>query len=265
MKNKAIKMACLAGALMTAGVTSQIASAGVIANAAATSNYVWRGVTQTANGAAISGGVDYNAPFGIYVGTWVSNTAFGSQELDIYAGWAKDFGPVGIDVGAISYSYPQFHGVDNPATNNDEADTNWLEAYAGVGATVGPVDISGKLNFTQNVFGTKESAMYLEAAAEMALPGVKGATIGAHVGTYIFDVDASDAAKVGFNAARETSSGYDDYVDMNISLSYEEWSFVISDTTLENSARIKASDTNFNLDDRIKLYVTYAKDFTLLK
>ncbi|MFV1993388.1 MAG: TorF family putative porin, partial [Acidiferrobacterales bacterium] len=92
MKNKAIKMACLAGALMTTGIASQIASAGVIANAAATSNYVWRGVTQTANGAAISGGVDYNAPFGIYVGTWVSNTAFGSQELDIYAGWAKDFG-----------------------------------------------------------------------------------------------------------------------------------------------------------------------------
>ncbi len=265
MKSKAIKMTCLAGALLVASTVSQIATAGVIANAAATSNYVWRGVTQTENSSAISGGVDYNAPFGLYVGTWVSNTAFGSQELDIYGGWAKDFGPVGIDVGAISYSYPQFHGVDDPTTNNNEADTNWLEAYAGVGATVGPVDISGKLNFTQNVFGTKENAMYIEAAAGMALPGVKGATIGAHVGTYIFDVDASDAAKATFNDAKETSSGYDDYVDINVSLSYDAWSFVISDTTLENSAKIKASGTNFNLDDRIKLYVTYAKDFTLLK
>ncbi len=265
MKTKAIKMTCLAGALLAASTVSQVATAGVSANAAATSNYVWRGLTQTDNGSAVSGGLDYEAPFGLYVGTWVSNTAFGSQELDIYGGWSTKFGPVGFDVGAIYYLYPQYNASDDPATTDDERDVNWIEGYVGASMTAGPVDISAQINLSTNVFGTEEKGVYVEAGAEMAMPGLKDTTLGVHVGSYTFDVDATDATKAGFNPAKETSSGYDDYIDISVSIAYDAWTFALSDTNLESDSKDADGNDEFYLDDRAKFTVTYARDFTLLK
>jgi uncharacterized protein (TIGR02001 family) len=262
MKTKAIKMTCLAGVLLAASAASQVATAGVSANAAATSNYVWRGLTQTGNAGAVSGGLDYEAPFGLYAGTWVSDTAFGSQELDIYGGWSTEFGPVGIDVGAIAYLYPQFHGTDDPATEDDESTVNWVEAYVGASVAAGPVDISGQVNVTQDVFGTGESAVYIEAGAETPMPGLKDTTLAVHVGSYTFDVDETDASKATFDPSKETSSLYDDYIDVSVSLAYDAWTFTVSDTTLESDA---TKGIAFDDDDRAKFFVTYARDWTLLK
>lgn len=259
MKNKVVKIACMASVLVAASAT-QVATAGVSANAAATSNYVWRGLTQSANLGAISGGLDYESSVGVYAGTWVSDTAFDSQELDVYAGWSTQLGPIGLDVGAIAYIYPQFHGTDDPATANDENDANWVEAYVGVSATVGGVDLSGQLNVSQDVFGTGEQGVYGEVGAEMAMPGFADTTVAAHVGSYTFAVDANDANDVNFNPADETGSGYDNYVDVSLSLAHKEWTFTVSDTTLESD-----NNNEFDADDRAKFTVTYAKDFTLLK
>ena len=59
------------------------------ANASMTSNYIWRGLTQTENEAAVQGGIDYAGDSGFYVGTWASNVNYGagdvySYEHDIY-------------------------------------------------------------------------------------------------------------------------------------------------------------------------------------
>lgn len=43
------------------------------ANIGAVSNYIWRGVTQTDDGAAIQGGLDVAHESGFYAGTWASN------------------------------------------------------------------------------------------------------------------------------------------------------------------------------------------------
>jgi uncharacterized protein (TIGR02001 family) len=43
------------------------------ANIGAVSNYIWRGVTQTQDGAAVQGGVDVAHESGFYAGTWASN------------------------------------------------------------------------------------------------------------------------------------------------------------------------------------------------
>lgn len=243
MKNKLLKISCLAGVLLAAGVASQVATAGVSANAAATSNYVWRGVTQTGNGSAVSGGVDYEAPFGLYVGTWVSNTAWSgsqgtvSQELDVYGGWSTKFGPVGFDVGVIQYMYPQAEDLD------------WIEVYVGASMTAGPVDISAQINASNDVFGTDENGFYIEFAAETEM---KGLTLAAHVGRYDFEFGDRDETL----SASETYAGYDDYIDYSISVSKDAFTLAISGTTL---------DEVFIDDDDYKVTVTYAKDFTLLK
>ena len=73
----------LAMGLMISGA----ANAAVEANIGATSNYVWRGVTQTNDDAAISGGVDYSDESGVYVGAWASDVKWvDGYEFDVYFG-----------------------------------------------------------------------------------------------------------------------------------------------------------------------------------
>lgn len=88
-------------------------------NIGATSNYVWRGMTQTNDKSSVNGGVDlgYN---GFYVGTWASNVDFLDEtnyELDIYAGYSNLIGDFSYDVSYIKYLFPG----SNPSSNSDEA------------------------------------------------------------------------------------------------------------------------------------------------
>jgi len=85
------------------------ATEGLSANIAATNNYLWRGLEQTNGAAAISGGVDYNASSGFYVGTWVSNADWAegmTYELDFYAGFSGEAKSFTYDIGFVHYAYP---------------------------------------------------------------------------------------------------------------------------------------------------------------
>ncbi|KAA6187332.1 hypothetical protein F2Q65_02075 [Thiohalocapsa marina] len=87
------------------------------ANIGAVSNYVWRGVTQTGDQAAIQGGLDAEHESGFYAGTWVSNIDWGSEspnyELDLYLGYGgainDDFS---YDISGIYYAYPDGRDAD---------------------------------------------------------------------------------------------------------------------------------------------------------
>ena len=83
------------------------------ANVGLSSNYVWRGVSQTADELAVSGGFDYAAESGFYAGVWGSNVSFnggdaGGNEFDVYAGYANDM----FDVGVLNYRYPGENDID---------------------------------------------------------------------------------------------------------------------------------------------------------
>ncbi|MCG6937050.1 MAG: TorF family putative porin, partial [Gammaproteobacteria bacterium] len=104
---KSIVLATAVASVLTSG----IAAAELTANAAISSNYIWRGLTQTNDQAAGSGGIDWAHDSGFYVGTWVSNVAFGNvngggYEMDVYAGYGGEVGGFGYDLGAITYQYP---------------------------------------------------------------------------------------------------------------------------------------------------------------
>jgi uncharacterized protein (TIGR02001 family) len=100
------KLALAVGALVISGS----AAAEFSANIGATSNYVWRGVSQTDDAAAVSGGLDYAHESGFYAGTWASNVDFDDDttaEVDAYGGFANELaGGLGYDVGVIYYWYP---------------------------------------------------------------------------------------------------------------------------------------------------------------
>jgi len=104
---KLLKTTAVAGLLAASGAASAIELSG---NVALTSDYVWRGVSQTDGGPAIQGGFDADLGNGLYAGVWASNVDFGddtSVEVDVYGGWAGEFNGVGVDVGYIHYHYPQ--------------------------------------------------------------------------------------------------------------------------------------------------------------
>ena len=118
MKKTLVNIA-LTSALVAASIAAPTAFAveGLSANVGATSNYLWRGVTQTDDAAAISGGIDYAHQSGFYAGTWASNVDFGddaSAELDFYLGFGGELGQgFGYDVGYIYYAYPDSAQTDS--------------------------------------------------------------------------------------------------------------------------------------------------------
>ena len=92
-------------------------------NIGVTTDYIFRGITQTQHKPAISGGLDYTHSSGLYAGTWLSNqkwvqtggtAAIGdaaykdnsSLEVDLYAGYRGTASDFGYDVGLIRYYYP---------------------------------------------------------------------------------------------------------------------------------------------------------------
>ena len=105
-------------------------------NITLTSDYVFRGVSQTQNGPAIQGGFDYAHASGLYVGTWASNVAWvkeggfkddSSMEIDLYGGYRGALGDLGFDVGAIGYIYPgdKVAGVASPNTTEVYLGASW--------------------------------------------------------------------------------------------------------------------------------------------
>lgn len=110
-------------------------------NITLTTDYVFRGVSQTQGGPAIQGGFDYAHPSGLYVGTWASNVSWvsvvdmsgnpfkenNSMEIDLYAGYKGAAGDLGYDVGIITYYYPgdKVPGVKTPDTTEVYLGGSW--------------------------------------------------------------------------------------------------------------------------------------------
>ena len=86
------------------------------ANVALTTDYVFRGISQTLNDPAVQGGFD--ATYGLfYAGVWGSNVDFGAGspadlELDWYGGIRPTWKSLNFDVGVIYYNYPSASGLD---------------------------------------------------------------------------------------------------------------------------------------------------------
>ncbi|MDI7774806.1 TorF family putative porin [Asticcacaulis sp. EMRT-3] len=113
MKKTLLVAAVAISALFAGGAAMAQDAAGSLSyNLAVTSNYVWRGVSQTNDKAAIQGGIDYSKGL-FYAGAWASNVDFSdgagnkaNTELDLYLGLTPSLGNYHFDFGAIAYTYP---------------------------------------------------------------------------------------------------------------------------------------------------------------
>jgi uncharacterized protein (TIGR02001 family) len=122
MKKETVRMAAAASALLLGSVATVNQALAqdpwsFSANIGAVSNYVWRGVTQTGDQAAVQGGIDVAHDSGFYAGTWISNIDWGTPdpnyELDLYTGFGGAItDDLSYDLGAIYYAYPDGRDSD---------------------------------------------------------------------------------------------------------------------------------------------------------
>lgn len=110
-------------------LATSAASAGTLTgNVGVVSDYMFRGVDQSTNGAAVQGGVDYGFDMGLYTGVWVTNaSAANGNEADVYAGYGFKLGEFALDAGAIYYAYTE----DTEGLTGFNAD--YYEVYVGGG------------------------------------------------------------------------------------------------------------------------------------
>ncbi len=217
MKN--IKVLTL-GAAIASALVSTAAVADLSGNIGVASNYIWRGVTQTGDGAAISGGIDYSHESGAYAGSWVSNISplnseSGQYELDLYAGYAGSAGDVSYDVGLIKYVYP----VDDGGTVVVQADFTELQASVGYG----PASFYVASTLSKEGNPANESDLYWSLSGDFEV-GKLG--IGLVYGDYDFD---------GGSAG--------DYSHYAISMSKDDFTFALekNDTTAGDDMKLVAS------------------------
>lgn len=206
---KTMKMATLAVAVMAASSFSQFAAAEVSANFGATSNYLWRGVSQSSDGVSVSGGVDYSDESGFYAGTWIGSIDFGSgngTENDYYLGYSGESDGFGYDVGYIYYVYPA-DGFE---------DSNFGEIY--FNGSFGGFGFGVAYTINSDVdndapFGTGD--IYYSASYGFDLPEEFG--LGLTVGYY--DFDTKDSADMTYDV---------DYMHYQVDLTKGDFTFTIS-------------------------------------
>ena len=174
MKNLKLKLS-FAAALCVAAATSgapvamaQTTDGELTFNAALTSDYRYRGLSQTRLKPALQAGADYTfKSSGFYVGTWLSQITWakdlggdGEIEWDIYAGKRGEIREgISYDIGGLGYVYPS-NGL-NPSANT-------FELYGQVG--MGPASLKYS-HSTTNLFGTADSknSGYLDFALNLDL------------------------------------------------------------------------------------------------
>jgi len=102
-----MKKYLLATTLLGALIAGSAMADGFSYNIGSSTDYMFRGITQTKNSVAVQGGVDY-AKGTSYAGVWASNVDFGDStntEVDFYAGIKPTVGIVTLDLGGILYTY----------------------------------------------------------------------------------------------------------------------------------------------------------------
>jgi len=203
------------------------------ANVAITTDYSFRGISQTDLGPAVQGGFDWEVGLtdviSAYIGTWASNVNFadgggsdvgGVLELDVYGGLTFAVtDALAFDVGALGYLYPNAN--EDTVIGDEEFD--YYEIYAGASYDFGVLATDLYVNYSPDYFGGSGDYWYPSLGVSVPV-------------TDYFSLDGN----VGYSFIDDNSAfGTDDYLDYGIAGSL----------TLEDLVTLSVGYYGTDLDD----------------
>lgn len=216
IKQKLLPIAVATTLLAGAGLAQAEGDWSTSANAALTSDYKFRGISQSDESAAIQGGFDLAHTSGFYAGTWGSSVdfggdtdtgSFGSLELDYYLGFANDIDDTDFsyDVGFLYYDYPG----DTVDPEGDYAEVYVHGAWK---------DLTVGVHYSDDYYAETDEFWYLYADYSFSLP--YDISLDLHVGYNMLEEDG------GFLSSDEDA--YTDYsigftksfMDLDFSVAY---------------------------------------------
>lgn len=167
----------------------------------ATSDYVFRGISQSDEDPALQGEVRFDHATGLYAGLWASNVDFGSEigsgiEYDTFIGYALPLTEtVGLDFQFVRYNYS---GID---------DGNELEYNEFIGNLTLADTWTATVGYSTDVFASGDNGTYLGLAGSW--PITEKLSWGAGIGHY------------------SLPDFLEDYMDWNVGLSWDASPFTL--------------------------------------
>ncbi|MGA7298097.1 MAG: TorF family putative porin [Rhodanobacteraceae bacterium] len=155
----------LAAVALSATLGTQAAAASLTGSAALTSDYVFRGISQTNGHPALQGGVQYQAENGWYVASWASTLdpypANGAKaELDLSAGWQGALTQeLTLNATLTRYTYPGAH----------RASTDYNEL---LGTLTWRDHVWLMTGWSDDAFASGHSALYSQIGLRLPLAGM---------------------------------------------------------------------------------------------
>jgi uncharacterized protein (TIGR02001 family) len=181
-------------------------------NIGATSDYVFRGISQTDNDPSIQGGIDLG--YGIlYAGWWASGLDFeaglndAQVEMDWYGGIKPTWGKATFDLGVIYYTYPGSGPILPLITYPD---LNYVELKAGVsGEIVKNLTAGGTIYWSPDYFAETGSVWTFEGVAAYTFH---------QVGVFVPAITGTIGYQTSSDNAYDAWNGFSDYWYYNAGL-----------------------------------------------
>lgn len=177
-----------------------------------TSDYRFRGYSQSDRDAAAQGWLQYDHTSGFFANVWASTIDFNDEadadssiEVDLTAGYNFKIGP--STDGTVKVVYYWYADADIP-TGDDEYD--YWEFIAGVGHDFGNFSVTGELAYSPDYFGETGDAWALTGGASVPVMDsflffTGGLEVSAHVGHQWID-ESDDYLFYDFGASASWES-----------------------------------------------------------
>jgi uncharacterized protein (TIGR02001 family) len=233
--------ALILGAANPAAAQIETAYGTITPSVTVTSNYLFRGISQTERGPAAQGAIEYSYTVGMvtpYVGSFISNVQFpdGSfgalrQRLEVDFVGGVRIEPIDkfvLDFGAITYLYPT-NTVDKNPNPQGVGNPQWTEVFGKASYDFGLAKLVGSVFYTTAFSAASGRGVYFEGGADVPLP--------------FFDLTA--IGRVGRQTIeRNANFGFPDYTTWNLGLSRDVLGFLVtgmySDTDVKRGAALGA-------------------------
>lgn len=193
--------------------------------ATVTTDYRFRGISQTDGNGAIQGSVTVSHKSGFYASVWgssvsgyvtaagdyVNGTSAGqaSVELDLIGGYKHDFNGTTVDVGVLYYFYPK------TKLAGDLTSSDFVEPYFSVSHTFGPLSAKATINYAP-----KQKALKLDQGqSRPVLPSNDNVYIAGDFGLGIPKTPISLSAHIGHSFGPSWLVIGNEYTDWNLGAS----------------------------------------------